>query len=145
MRNELRFLANALVYVVDESQKKKEANLRDVSEHGLSIKSESYIDIEPNSPYVIAIIPEKETNIEKFQLEIESRWVKLQSTRMESGFSVIVPFEEKEFKEYLEYLAQKDKAKQDAPSGSPEASGESPPTVILRPLRRDSSNQSFAG
>jgi hypothetical protein len=110
MRNELRFVSNALVYVADkEAKKEKEASLRDVSEHGLRIQSEDYIDIEPNSPYVIAIIPEKEKKKKKFQLEIESRWVKLNKSKMESGFSVIVPFDQKEFKNYLEYLAQKSK------------------------------------
>ena len=109
MRNELRFISNALVYMVDPSNNETQANLRDLSQSGLAIKSDSFIDIEPNSPYVIAIIPEKETNIEKFQLEIESRWVRLNKSKMESGFSVIVPFEKKEFQEYLEFLAEKGK------------------------------------
>ena len=100
-------MANALVYVVDKSNNETEANLRDLSAHGLSIKSEDYIDIVPNSPYVIAIIPEQETNIKKFQMEIESRWVKVNKSKLESGFSVIVPFNEKEFQEYLDYLAKK--------------------------------------
>jgi len=107
MRDELRFLSNALVYVIDKEEKETPASLRDVSEKGLSIKSDDYIDIEPNSPYVIAIIPEKETNIDEFKLEIESRWVKLNRNKMESGFSVIVPFDKKEFYDYLEFLAQK--------------------------------------
>jgi len=110
MRNELRFLSNALVYVVDESKTETKANLQDLSQSGLSIKSDNYIDIEPNSSYVIAIIPEKETNIEKFKLEIESRWIKLKKTQTESGFSVIVPFDQKEFNDYLEYLALRNKA-----------------------------------
>jgi len=110
MRSELRFLSNAIVYVIDENKNETPANLRDVSKSGLSIKSDSYIDIEPNSRYVVAVIPEKETNIEQFRLEIESRWVKLRKSKMESGFQVIVPFDEKQFKDYLEYLAQKDKA-----------------------------------
>ena len=109
MRNELRFLSNALVYIVDRSENEKEVSLRDVSQHGLSIKSDDYINIEPNSSYVIAIIPEEETNIEKFQLEIESRWVKLNKSKMESGFSVMVPFKKAEFDDYLKYLAEKDK------------------------------------
>lgn len=109
MRNELRFMANALVYLVDKSDKSTEASLRDLSAHGLSIKSDDYMDIEPNSPYVIAIIPEKETNLEKFQLEIESRWIKLNKSRMESGFSIIVPFDQVEFNEYLEFLATRGK------------------------------------
>ena len=110
MRNELRFISNALVYMIDESQNETPADLRDVSMHGLSIKCNKYIDIEPNSPYVIAIVPEKETNIDKFMLEIKSRWVKLNKSKMESGFSVLVPFDEKEFKDYLEYLEKKGKA-----------------------------------
>ena len=118
MRNELRFLSNAFVYVVDESKNEAKASLRDLSQSGLSIKSDDYIDIEPNSSYVVAIIPEKETNLEEFRLEIESRWVKLNKFKMESGFSVIVPFEQKEFNEYLEYLAQKGKLDQ-----SPEDTG----------------------
>ena len=109
MRNELRFLSNALVYVVDDSKKKAEASLRDLSLHGLSIECNDYIDIEPNSSYVIAIIPEKETNIKQFQLEIENRWIKLNKTKMESGFSVIVPFNKTEFQDYLEFLALKGK------------------------------------
>ena len=109
MRNELRFLSNALVYIVDKSENEKEVSLRDVSRHGLSIKSKDYINIEPNSSYVIAIIPEQETNIKKFQLEIESRWVKLNKSKMESGFSVMVPFNKSEFSDYLEYLATKGK------------------------------------
>ena len=109
MRNELRFFSNALVYVVDKTKKGIEANLRDLSLHGLAIKSDGYMDIELNSPYVIAIIPEKETNIKEFQLEIESRWVKINKSRMESGFSVMVPFNKDEFNDYLEYLAMKGK------------------------------------
>jgi len=92
------------------SGKETEASLRDMSSNGLSIKCNGFIDIEPHSPYVIAIIPEKETNLEKFRLEIESRWIKVNKFRMESGFSVIVPFDEKGFKDYLDYLAQKNKA-----------------------------------
>ena len=107
MRNELRFLSKALVYVIDESEKESEANLRDLSQHGLSIKTDNYIDIAPRAPYVIIVIPEKETKIEKFQLEIESRWVKLNKTQLESGFSVMVAFDEKEFNDYLKFLAKK--------------------------------------
>jgi hypothetical protein len=110
MRSELRFVSNACVYVVDQSsQEKTEASLQDLSLHGLSIKADGFIDIEPNSSYIIAVIPEKETNIEKFKMEIQSRWVKMNKSKMESGFSILVPFDEKGFKDYLDYLAIKSK------------------------------------
>jgi len=131
MRNELRFLSNALVYMVDESEKETTASLRDVSQHGLSIKSDNYLEIEPNSPYVIVIVPEKETNIEKFRLDIESKWVKINKSQMESGFSVMVPFGEKEFQDYLEYLAQKNKTAPSAISGHTQtAGGDTPPETF---------------
>ena len=119
MRSELRFLSNALVYVEDDSQKEVKAALRDVSRHGLSIKTEGFIDIEPKSPYVIAIIPEEETNIEKFKLEIESRWVKIRKSEMESGFSILVPFNKKEFQDYLKYLVKKGKIDKDPAESRP--------------------------
>jgi len=108
MRDELRFISNANVYMVDEERSDAAINLRDLSSRGLSIESDGYIDVEPNSSYVIAIIPESETNIDKFMLEIQSRWVRVNKYKMEGGFSVLVPFDEKGFKEYLEYLSSKE-------------------------------------
>jgi len=119
----MRFLSNAVVYVVDKSNIEIEASLRDLSEHGLSLKSEDYINIEPNSSYVVAVIPEKETKVGKFQLEIESKWVKLNKLQMESGFSVLVSFDEKEFKDYIDYLNQK--CGDVSPPGTPAASDQS--------------------
>jgi len=107
MRRESRFISNALVCVVNDPEKETVANLRDLSYHGLSIKSNGYMDIEPNSSYIIAIFPEEETNIEKFQLEIRTRWIRINKFKMESGFSVLVHFHEKIFKDYLEYLEEK--------------------------------------
>lgn len=106
MRNELRFLTNALVYVIDDSKNESMANLRDLSKTGLSIESEKFIEIEPNSSYLIVVVPETETNLEQFKLEIESKWIKLKKSKMESGFSVILPVDKKRFDDYLEYLAQ---------------------------------------
>jgi len=118
--------------MVGGAMKETEASLRDLSTHGLSIKCDGYIDIEPNSPYVIAIIPEKETNLDRFRLEIESRWVKLNKFQMESGFSVIVPFNEQGFKDYLEYLAQKNKQQKTGETPQ-EATGEANEPLDITP------------
>ena len=109
MRNELRFLANALARLADEHDNKTEASLRDISEHGLSIKSEDFIDVEPNSVYEITVIPEEETKIKEFRLKIESRWIKLNRSRMESGFSILISSESEDLKTYLDYLAKNSK------------------------------------
>ena len=132
MRNELRFVSNARVYVVDDDKNETPATLSDLSKSGLAIESEAFLDIEPSSKYVIVIVPEEETNIDKFQLEIESRWVKLSKSSMKSGFSVLLPFDEDEFQEYLEFLAQKHNAENpQKPSGEgqndpPDGSDSSP-------------------
>ena len=109
MRKEVRFSSNAPVYIVDKSKKEMKACLRDLSLRGLSIKSEDFIDIEPNTPYEIAIIPEEDTNIVKIQLEIKSRWVRIVKTKMESGFSITIPPANTEYEDYLEHLAMRGK------------------------------------
>ena len=110
MRNELRFVSNARVYVIDDEKNETQATLCDLSRSGLAIESDAFLDIEPSSKYVIVIVPEEETNIEKIKLEIESRWVKLSKSSMKSGFSVLLPFDEEEYQEYLEFLEQRHKA-----------------------------------
>lgn len=137
MRNELRFMSKALVYMIDESEKEAEANLRDLSQHGLSIKTDNYIDIVPNSPYVVIVIPEKETNIEKFQLEIETKWIKLNKFQLESGFSVMVSFNEKEFKDYLGYLEQKNEISP-LPSTAAKWPNNKAEISLLKPSEEDS-------
>ena len=120
MRSELRFLSEALVHVDDKSGDGAKGNLCNLSEYGLSLESDNYISMEPNSSCVITVIPEKETQMGKFRLEVESKWVRLHKRKMAFGFSILGSPDEKEFKEYLAYLAQKDK--EDSP---PEDTGRS--------------------
>ena len=68
------------------------------------------------------VIPEEETGVGKFQLEIESRWVKLNRLKMESGFAIIFASCENEFNAYLGYLADKGEIKSKAWSGLNEES-----------------------
>ena len=109
MRKELRFSSNAPVYLIDKSKKEVKAYLRDLSLKGLSIKSDEFIDVEPNSPYEIAIVPEDDTDIVKIQLEIKSRWVKIVKSQTESGFSITMPSANAEYEGYIEHLAMRGK------------------------------------
>jgi hypothetical protein len=123
MRKEIRFFANALVYVAGDSSEDGGAKLKDVSINGLSIQSKQFLDIAPNSPYLVIVVPEKEADIEKFKLEIESRWIRMNGDSVDSGFSIAVPFKGKELERYLEYLskvnpAAKKEEKGDAPQES---------------------------
>jgi hypothetical protein len=106
MRKDIRFLANALVYVAGESTADSETKLKDVSLSGLSIQSAEFLDIAPNVPYLVVVVPEKESDIAKFKLEIESRWVRMNGDSIDSGFSIVVPFKGTELGRYLEYLSR---------------------------------------
>jgi len=100
-----RYITNAFFYLVDDSGKKATAHLLTISENGLSIICDEYIGIAPNSIYEITIVPEKKTDIGNFKLIIESKWVKLNRTRNEYGFSIICAFNENDFIRYLSYLS----------------------------------------
>ena len=108
MRNELRFLAEAFTYLADKFENKTKANLRDISEHGLSIESDGFLNVEPNSTYEITVVPRKETKVKKFNLKIESKWVKINKCKMESGFSIVIHSDDEEFKKYIKYLENKE-------------------------------------
>ena len=112
MRNEFRFLANAFTRLADEFENETEVSLRDISKNGLSLKSEEFLNVEPNSVYEIVVVPEKEAKLEKFKLKIESRWVKINKSIMEGGFSIVLHSDHDEFKKYLEYLEKKKGVKQ---------------------------------
>ena len=107
MRKAPRFLANALVYLDNKFESKNMIHLLNLSEHGLCIMSENYLGDEPNSTHLLTVVPEEESGIEEFQLQVRSRWIKLNKSRTESGFVIVVSFNEEEFKSYLEYLANK--------------------------------------
>jgi hypothetical protein len=103
MRKEYRFLSKAQIYIATDNSEIK-AELRDISIHGLSIKSVDFLNIVPNTVYKIAIIPENEAAVGKFHLEIQSRWIKMKNLTVESGFSLMTPLDEAEFEQYLQYL-----------------------------------------
>ena len=93
-----------------------DALLKNLSASGLCIKSQGYMDILPNTRCSIDIIPEKDSKLEKFSLEIESRWVKAKLNSSESGFVIVVPSgtSGKELLEdYLTYLASRPDAEQE--------------------------------
>jgi hypothetical protein len=78
---------------------------------------------------MIIVVPEKGANIEKFKLEIESRWVKMNGDSINSGFSIIVPFKGKELGQYLDYLS-KVNPPADADSNNQKAGGQEVLTLI---------------
>jgi hypothetical protein len=101
-----RFTSDGKVYIAEFSN--TEAVLKNLSTSGLCIQSDGFLEVLPKSRYSIDIVPEKESNLDKFNLEIESRWVRTKKQSSESGFVIVIPpgSSGKEFLEqYLNYLA----------------------------------------
>jgi hypothetical protein len=76
--------------------------------------------IVPKTRYFVDIMPEEESQIGQFHLEIESRWVKTKKQSSESGFVIVVSPEtdgKTVLEQYLEYLSSHTNPdKQDPPN-----------------------------
>ena len=101
-----RFNSKGKVYISEVPN--TEALLKNLSASGLCIESQGFMDIIPKTRCSIDVIPEKDSNIDKFSLEIESRWVKAKMNSSESGFVIVVPSGTSGnalLEDYLQYLA----------------------------------------
>jgi len=110
IRKEKRYISNALVYLDDNSDTKSPINLLNLSEHGVAVVSRKYIGTEPNSTHILTVIPEEDANSGKFHIQVKSKWVKLNRSRVESGFLILSHFDEEEFRCYLDHLIRKSNA-----------------------------------
>ena len=84
-----RFHTKGQVFISEVSS--TDALLKNLSASGLCIQCSEFIEILPKTRYSVDIIPEEDSNIDKFSLEIESRWVKAKMSASESGFVIVVP------------------------------------------------------
>jgi hypothetical protein len=101
-KREDRYSANADVRISESK-----LLLKNISLNGGQIHGDEFIDIIPNGKYTIMIIPEKESAIDKFELDIISRWVKMRKSGMESGFMIVLPPGSGMVEKYIEYLKGK--------------------------------------
>jgi hypothetical protein len=101
-RREERYSTNAHVRLLENK-----LLLKNISLNGGQIQGDEFIEVIPNGQYTIAIIPEKESNIDKFEVDILSKWVKIKRDGTESGFIMVVPPGSKIVEGYIEYLKAK--------------------------------------
>ena len=105
-KRESRFTSKGQVFISEVTN--TDALLKNLSTSGLCIESTDVIDVLPKTRYSVDIIPEKESNIDQFSLEIESRWVKAKMKSSESGFVIVIPpgtSGKTVLEQYLAYLA----------------------------------------
>jgi hypothetical protein len=84
-----------------------EALLKDISVSGCCVTSDDFLDVVPKTRYIIDITPEKGAHIEKFELDIESRWIRTNKLFSESGFIIAIRPEDRRLEQYVEYLAKR--------------------------------------
>lgn len=102
----VRYQSKGQVYIAEVPN--TDALLKNLSSSGLCIESSNLMDVLPKERYSIDIVPEKESNIDQFSLEIETRWVKTKIKSSESGFVIVIPpgtSRHDVLEKYLHYLA----------------------------------------
>jgi hypothetical protein len=85
-----------------------EALIKNLSASGMCITGTGCMDMVPKKRYSVNIIPEEDSNVGEFSLEIESRWVRAKISSSESGLVIIIPpgaSKHEALEQYLCYLA----------------------------------------
>jgi hypothetical protein len=82
-----------------------EALLKDLNITGCCIEYTFFVDIKPDTYYKIVVFPDSASNIEKFELDVECRWIRTADHSCEIGFSVTASPKGKAFRRYVDYLA----------------------------------------
>jgi hypothetical protein len=81
-----------------------EAFLRDISITGCCIECTINIDIKANASYKIEIFPEASSEIGRFEVTAESRWVRTGGYSCEVGFRILASPKGRLFQRYVDYL-----------------------------------------
>ena len=103
-----RYQAKGKVFIAEVPN--TETLIKNLSSTGLCIESTGFMDVLPKERYVADIVPEKDSNINQFSLEIETRWVKAKMKSSESGFAIVFPpgtHGHAVLEQYLNYLASR--------------------------------------
>jgi hypothetical protein len=81
-----------------------ETLLKDLSVTGCCVECTTQSDIKPGTQYRLEILPEGASNIGKFEILVESRWIRAGSYSSEVGFSIVATPKGKLFQRYVDYL-----------------------------------------
>ena len=110
-----RYNSKGRVYIAEVPN--TEALLKNLSTSGLCVESGEFIEVLPSGRYSMDIVPEKDSKLNQFQVEVETRWVKAKMKSSESGFVIVVPPGTEGralLEQYLTYLASKPEGGEEA-------------------------------
>jgi hypothetical protein len=106
-RKNPRYESGGQIYIAEVLDAR--AVLKNLSACGLCIESKEFMDIVPHSKYTVDVLPEKESNIKPFSVDIESKWIRTKKDHSESGFVIVVSpgtSAEEFLNEYLNFLSK---------------------------------------
>ena len=79
--------------------------LKDLSVTGCCVECTVISDLQPGIQYIIEIEPEKVSQIGRFELTVERKWVHSGDYSSEIGFSVTASPKGRQFQRYVDYLS----------------------------------------
>ncbi|GHT56265.1 hypothetical protein AGMMS50268_33650 [Spirochaetia bacterium] len=106
-----RTLARARIHGTLED----ESLLKDISVTGCCVEFTSMADIQPNTTYKLEVIPEVAAKIGKFELQVETRWIRSGGYSTEVGLFIAASPKGKLFQRYVDYLAWRSTTAESSP------------------------------
>ena len=103
LRKDTRYESFAKVKI--KSIGKKEFALKDLSVTGCRMECPAEIDIMPSMVFTLQIKPENDSKISSFNLEAESKWIRISGSSCQIGFFIIQAPKGKQFQRYVDYLS----------------------------------------
>ncbi|MDR0583897.1 MAG: hypothetical protein LBG57_06060 [Treponema sp.] len=85
-RKEKRYLSSAQVIVGED-----ELQLKNISRNGGCVQARDFIDLMPNGAYTFVIVPEEESRLESFEVNILVRWMRIRRNGLDTGFIMTGP------------------------------------------------------
>ncbi|MDR2535749.1 MAG: PilZ domain-containing protein [Treponema sp.] len=82
-----------------------DALLKDISVTGCCVECMSRVNILPDTQYTIQVIPEPDSQIGKFEVLAQSRWIHAREDACEIGLIILESPKGKQFQRYVDYLA----------------------------------------
>lgn len=84
--------------------------MKDLSITGCRVECSVYADIKPGTIYTVEILPESASNIEAFELQVETKWLRASGYSCDVGFYIVESPKGKGFQRYVDYLAWRNEA-----------------------------------
>jgi hypothetical protein len=105
MRKNDRYAIDAEVHISPFPECR--AALKDISLNGCCIHSNDFIEILPNTCFMIDVTPRDSPDLKDFTLDVKSRWIRANRDFFESGFEILAPEKSPALEQYIQFLSRK--------------------------------------